>query len=162
MSAELRNPALAELGFLVGEWAMAISNASFLPDASEVVAGRMEVMPIEAEMLLAMRQFADSTRPPSASWVIGRDGSRPGYAVLYTDQRGVSRVYEMRVTEGTWTMWREDPEFSQRFEANISHDDHAIDGSWDKRLAAGPWEHDFDVTYSRKEEPSTRGTADVV
>jgi hypothetical protein len=146
----LINPALGDVSFLVGEWEMTISNASFLPDRAQVVSGHMEVTPIEAGMLLALRQASDSAGPPMASWVIGRDGSRPGYTVLYTDGRGVSRIYEMRLSEERWTIWRDDPEFSQRFEALISADHHFVDGRWEKRPAAGEWEHDFNVMYSRQ------------
>jgi hypothetical protein len=82
--------------------------------------------------------------------VIGRDASRGDYTVLYTDTRGVSRVYEMRLAGNTWTIWRHDPEFSQRFEATITADRNAIAGNWQKRARGDPWEHDFDLAYTRR------------
>jgi len=109
VTSELTNPALGDLGFLVGAWDMTLSGASFLADPLQSVTGRLEVTPIECGGLLAMRQLGDPASPPMASWVIGRDASRPGYSVLYTDGRGVSRVYEMSVTGDVWTIWRDDP-----------------------------------------------------
>jgi hypothetical protein len=150
MGGELTNPALSELGFLIGEWDMALSGASFLPDPEHVIHGRIEVRPIEAGTLLAMRQGVESSGPPAASWVMGRDDSQAGYTVLYTDGRGVSRVYEMSLSEGRWEIWRQTPEFSQRFEATVSVDHDEIAGSWEKCSSNGAWEHDFDVVYSRR------------
>jgi hypothetical protein len=150
MSAPLANPAMAALEFLVGEWDMTLSDASFLPDRNQTIAGRVVVEPIEAGGLLAMRQMADPTGPPMASWVIGRDGSQGGYVVLYSDDRGVSRVYQMTVADSTWRIWRDDPEFSQRFEATADDSRNVIVGRWERRSSSGPWEHDFKVTYARR------------
>jgi hypothetical protein len=149
MNPTLRNPALAELEFLLGDWDMTLSNASFLPGPDQTVAGRVEFQPLEDGNLLVMRQSGGPSTPPLASWVIGRDAAKPGYTVLYTDERGVSRAYEMSVVGNTWAIWRDDPDFSQRFEATISGDRNSIAGQWDKCPATGAWEHDFDVVYSR-------------
>jgi hypothetical protein len=150
LDAELDNPALADIAFLVGEWEMTISNASFLPDPDQSASGRLEVTPIESRWLLVMRQSSDSAGTPLATWVIGRDGAGPNYTVLYADGRGVSRVYEMDLVDARWRIWRDDPEFSQRFEASISVDTRSITGRWEKRIAGGAWEHDFEVSYSRR------------
>jgi len=147
---DLSNPALVDLAFLVGEWDVTLSNASFLPEPGQIATGRLLVEPVEDGMLLAMRQTGDPSGPPLASWVIGRDASRPDYRVLYTDNRSVSRVYDMRLTGDQWRIWRDDPEFSQRFEATISVDLHTINGRWHKREPGGKWEHDFDLTYARR------------
>jgi hypothetical protein len=146
----LSNPALEDLGFFVGEWSTTISNASFLEDRDEVVTGTLQAVPIEAGMLLALRQVGDPAGPPLASWVIGRDGPERDYTVLYTDGRGVSRVYLMSLSDDAWIIWRDDPEFAQRFEATISADRCSLDGSWQKRIGGGSWEHDFDIAYSRR------------
>jgi hypothetical protein len=146
----LVNPALADLDVLLGEWDMVISNASFLAAPDETVTGWAEVVPVETGNLVAMRQMVDPAGPPMASWVIGRDSARPGYVVLYTDSRGVSRIYEMTLEGDSWKLWRNDPDFSQRFEATVNGDRSSIAGRWEKCHAAAAWEHDFDVTYSRR------------
>ena len=93
---ELTNPSLAELGFLIGEWDMAISGASFLPDPDQVVHGRVEFSATEDGPVLVMRQGVEPSGPPAASWVIGRDDSKGQYTVLYADGRGVSRHTKWR------------------------------------------------------------------
>ena len=148
MVDEVTNPSLADLEFLLGEWDMALSGASFLPDPGAVVHGRVEIRAIEHGRLLAMRQIVEPSGPPAADWVIGRDESRAGYAVLYADGRGVSRVYDMALSGGRWRIWRNDPQFSQRFEATISADRASMVGEWEKRTT-DVWEHDFNVIYRR-------------
>jgi hypothetical protein len=149
MDGEIVNPLLADLGFLVGDWSMTISRASFLQSPDQVVTGSVEFRPIEAGMLLAMRQLSRPGEPPLASWVIGRDGSSADYRVLYTDERRVSRVYAMSFRDATLRIWRDDPDFSQRYSARVSDDRRSLEGRWEKRTSGGEWEHDFDILYSR-------------
>jgi hypothetical protein len=149
MGDELGNPALVELQFLVGEWEMTLSEASFLADPTQTVTGRVVVETTEAGTLLVMRHFPEPSGPPQASWVIGRDAPRPVYTVLYADDRVVSRVYEMTVKGDDWRIWRDDPEFSQRFEATIGPDRGSIAGRWERRPARSDWQHDFNIVYTR-------------
>ena len=138
------NPALAELHFLAGAWDMELSDASFLSDPDAKVPGSVAFEWIEQGAALLMR-IGDA-----ATWIIGRDDSGPYYHVLYADDRGVSRVYRMSVSDGTWRMWRDNPEFAQQFSAQISADQAEISGSWQKSIDGGTtWEHDFNVRYSR-------------
>ena len=82
-------------------------------------------------------------------WIIGRDDSSEIYSVLYHDERGVSRVYQMTLSENTWKIWRNDPEFSQRFEGRLSEDGNTITAHWEKSFDGLIWEHDFDLTYTK-------------
>jgi hypothetical protein len=50
----------------------------------------------------------------------------------------------------TWRLWRQTPEFSQRFEAVVRGDEMDITGRWEKSFDGGiTWEHDFNVRYGR-------------
>jgi hypothetical protein len=142
------NPALAELQFLAGDWDMELSGASFLPDPEAVVKGSVTFDWIEAGAALVMRMGE------AATWIIGRDDAEPEYRVLYADDRGVSRVYRMTLSDRSWQLWRDAPGFSQRFQAQLSTDPPAIEGHWEKSLDDGAsWEHDFNVRYSRPASP---------
>lgn len=55
----------------------------------------------------------------------------------------------MGFASDTLTMWRDDPEFCQRFEARISADRRSLHGRWEKRTPGSEWEHDFDITDTR-------------
>jgi hypothetical protein len=48
-----------------------------------------------------------------------------------------------------WEIWRDNEAFSQRFTSIVSPDQQVISGHWQKRGAAGDWEHDFAVAYRR-------------
>jgi hypothetical protein len=91
-----------------------------------------------------MRQNGDA-----ATWTIGRDDASRAYTAFYSDARGVSRIYEMTLADGVWRIWRDNRDFSQRFEATVSGDGDTISGHWEKRSTGADWEHDFDLTYRR-------------
>jgi hypothetical protein len=46
--------------------------------------------------------------------IIGCDAANGTYFQLYSDERGVCRVYEMSIGKGEWKLWREGEPFSQR------------------------------------------------
>jgi hypothetical protein len=81
--------------------------------------------------------------------LIGRDQDEENYTVLYSDARGVSRVYRMSFTPGRWRLWRDNPSFAQRFEVSISDDGARMTGQWERASDGGEWEHDFNLEYVR-------------
>jgi hypothetical protein len=147
------NPALAKLQFLAGAWDMELSDASFLPDPNARVGGLVTFEWIEHGAALVMRMGNAAT--PAATWIIGWDDAELDYYhVLYSDDRRVFRVYRMSLRDGTWRMWRDTPEFSQRFDAQVSANQAEITGSWQKSVDDGTtWEHDFKIRYSRPGTP---------
>jgi hypothetical protein len=137
------NPALRQLEVLVGDWEMELSNAAFLPGPSDTVKGRISFEWLENGAFLSMRMGDD------ALWLISRDDSSPDYKMFYYDARSVSRVYEMSFSENVWKMWRESPNFSQRYEGKISQDGNSITATWEKSNDGINWQHDFNITYTR-------------
>lgn len=123
---------------------MELSNAAFLPDPTQKVHGDVAFDVIEDGALLVMRQAG------AAIWVFGRDESQEEYEVLYFDDRNVSRVYKMTFEGSTWKMWRESPEFYQRFEGTVSDDKKSIKAHWEKSSDGESWEHDFDMLYTKR------------
>ncbi len=141
---KLINPALNELEFLEGDWDMELSNAAFLPDPTQKVNGDVSFDAIEDGALLVMRQAG------AAIWVIGRDEDQSEYKVLYFDDRKVSRVYNMSFDGKTWKMWRDAPNFSQRFEGTVSDDRKTIHAYWEKSTDGKSWERDFDMLFTKR------------
>ena len=138
------NPALQRLQPLAGEWDMELFNASFLPDPDTRARGKATFAWIEQGAALVMRQGERAT------WIIGRDDAEDDFHVLYSDSRGVSRVYHMSFDASRWTLRRNTAEFSQRFEATIGSNGTAIDGRWEKSFDNGKtWEHDFNLNYTK-------------
>ena len=150
MSSHQHNPALKHLEVVVGDWEMELSNASFLHSPSDTAKGPVSFEWLQNGAFLVMRMGDKSPGPPDAMWLISRDESTPDYTVLYYDDRGVSRVYEMSFADGEWKIWREAPGFSQRFDGRFSDDGNTVIASWEKSLDGTKWEHDFNVTYTRR------------
>ena len=71
--------------------------------------------------------------------------------MLYFDERGVSRKYEMSLLGNVWKWWREAPGFSQRFTGTITDDGYTIIGEGEMSKDDKPWEKDLSLTYTRVE-----------
>lgn len=139
------NPALRPLELLVGDWEMELFNAEFLPDPDTTVRGSATFAWVEQGAALVMRQGENAT------WIIGRDDSADDFHVLYSDNRGVSRVYRMTFDGHRWTLQRNTTEFSQRFEATVTTDQTTIEGPWEKSFDSGKnWKHDFNINYTKR------------
>jgi hypothetical protein len=108
-----------------------------------------------------LRQSADDEPSPDspADWVahspmplralIGWDDTLDEFTMLYADARGVFRNYHMRLTDNTWTVWRDAPGFFQRFVASFA-DDATIEGRWESSVDGTAWEPDFDMVYRKQ------------
>lgn len=157
-----QNPALKPLEGWIGEWEMELSHASFLPDPSDTVKGLISFEWVQAGAFLLMRMGDKPPGSPAAMWLIGRDEATPNYTVLYCDDRGVSRVYEMSFTDRVWKMWREAPGFSQRFKGKFSDDGNTVTASWEKSFDGTKWEHDFNVTYTKRRKHMEKNRTSII
>ena len=148
MNRSIANPALKSLDLLIGEWETELSNASFLPNVSDTLKGKASFDSLENNGFLVLRQGGHPL--PWARWLIGRDESDENYSMLYFDNRGVSRKYEMSFEGGIWKIWRHATGFWQRFKGKISKDGKTIIGHWERSMDEGKnWDHDFDLNYFR-------------
>ena len=138
------NPALRTLEVFVGEWETQATLAG-----QPTARGRAVFEWLEGGAFLAQRADAEQATFPTTTMIIGRDHSSETYCLLYFDSRGVSRIYQMSLNAGVWKLWREAPEFSQRFTGTFSDDGTAIGGRWERSSDGTHWEHDFDLTYTR-------------
>ncbi len=77
--------------------------------------GHLRVAPSGAHLL--QRGTAELPQAPDNVSIIGCDAANGTYIQLYSDERGVCRIYEMSIDNGEWKLWREGEPFSQRFTA---------------------------------------------
>ncbi|HEX9990597.1 MAG TPA: hypothetical protein VGE45_19230 [Chloroflexia bacterium] len=140
------NPSIERLAALVGEWRTDIN----MPlDPPIVTRGRTIFEWSEGGSFLIVRGSVEHPAFPSSTAILGGDGETERYSMLYFDSRGISRLYEMSLTNETWKLWREAPGFSQRFTGKFSEDGDTIAGSWERSSDGANWEHDFDLTYTK-------------
>ena len=99
---------------------------------------------------LIQRSTVDRPEFPNAVCIIGATGRDGGLQQHYFDSRGVARVYEMTLDDGTWTISREGPDWPQRYVGRISDDGSTITGRWERGEALGaPLELDFEMNFAR-------------
>ena len=141
----MRNDALAKLDGLVGEWRLTMTDAWFLESPEVKVEGSAKIEWLGDAFLVLTSVFDGE---PDWEWVIGRSDSEDRFVVLYHDNRGVCRVFDMTFGGGEWRMERADPDFHQRFIATVEPDRilSRFEASEDEGRT---WRKDFDMIFER-------------
>ena len=143
--------ALRRLDPLVGEWDMAMT----WPDGTPWPGGgRTTFAWHPAGAHLVQVASADLPEAPTATSFIGCDGANGTYTQLYSDDRGVSRIYEMSIGDGVWRLWRHGEPFSQRFTGTFGDDGTTIIARWEAAEDHATFVTDFDIVYRKIERPA--------
>jgi hypothetical protein len=154
------DPTLKPLDRLVGTW---MTEATHPAMPGVVVHGTVVAEWLEGERFLIHRARSDHPDFPDSISIIGHMeqdradtgrstapvASEPQLKMFYFDSRGVSRIYDVGVDDSSWRIWREAPEFSQRFVGMWSDANDAIDGRWQLRRDDVHWADDLAITYRR-------------
>jgi hypothetical protein len=90
--------------------------------------------------------------PVSTRSVLGWDDSTDEIVQLYSDSRGVFRIYRGTLTDEAWTLGRAAPDFHQRFVGDIQDEGRTIEGRWESSPDGAAWELDFPITYRKLED----------
>jgi hypothetical protein len=98
---------------------------------------------------LIERSMVEMPEAPNAISVIGCDAANGTYFQLYSDDRGVCRVYEMSIDASEWRLWRDGAPFSQRFSGRFEDDGKKIVGRWELAEDGESFETDFDLIFRR-------------
>jgi hypothetical protein len=148
-------PALKHLEALVGEWTTEIVHPTVRPNP---IRGRRRFERLTKSNNGSggfLVQYDEVEHPdfPDSVTLIGVDADAPAdlFTYHYFDTRGVERIYQMSLSNGIWKLWREAPDFRQRFTGTFSADGRSISGHWEKSTDSVHWEHDFDLTYTKEE-----------
>lgn len=132
---------------LIGEWTMVGTHPGF----PSPVHGHSSFEWLKQGLLLVWHFDWERSGPPSALSVIGHDDvdSVDTCSMLYADERGVARIYQMHLDGGVWKTWRDSPGFSQRTTGTFSADGNTIVVHGELSRDGTQWEQDLDVTYTR-------------
>src|SRR5919201_3856933 len=131
------NPALQPLSILVGVW-NTVGTHPMVP--GKTFHGRTSFAWIEGGSYLIMHSQIDEPEIPSAIAVFGSDDATGECSMLYFDERGVSRRYQVSIADNVWKWYRNAPGFSQRFIGKISPDGRTIDGHGELSRDGTNWE----------------------
>lgn len=140
MTDNPRDPEVQALDALVGDWALGDPSAPL---------GRTSFSWLEGGHFLVQRWTVDIPEAPDGIAILGQDEASGGLVQHYYDSRGIARVYRMRLEGGTWELWRDGPDFWQRFTGRFSEDGGTITGAWEISPDGSSWQHDFDLVYTR-------------
>lgn len=92
--------------------------------------------------------------PMPVTAIIGWDDTTGELVMLYSDARGVFRIYRMSVTDEAWTVWRHAPGFNQRFIGKFGDEGTTIHGRWETSPDGSEWTPDFDMVYRKRADES--------
>ena len=145
--ASIPNPALEPLTPLVGEW-KTVGTHPMVP--GKTFHGQTSFAWIEGGAFLVMRSQIEEPEIPSGISVFGSDDDSDTFFMIYFDERGVSRKYDVTLRDGTWKWWRNTAHFSQRFTGRIVDNGRTILGGGELSRDGGhTWEGDLQLTYTR-------------
>ena len=144
--ALIPNPALRPFAGLVGEWQTSGTHP-LMPDT--VFHGRTSFGWHEGGAFLIMHSEIDEPGIPSAVAVIGASDAAEGFFMLYFDERGVSRKYDVTVLDNVITWHRDDPGFAQRATLTIEADGLRITSRGAMARDGADWEDDLSLTFVR-------------
>ena len=139
------NPALGPLGFLVGEWRTAGTHP-MVP--GETLTGRTVFSWHEGGAFLIMRSQVDRPEFPDGVAIIGSDGGSGRFAMIYFDERTVSRILDVTVGDRSVTWRHDDPEFAQSLTIAAEGDGLVSIGRMSKK--GGEWEDDLSQVFTRE------------
>ena len=154
----MSDQALERLEAFIGSWDI---HAHFPPDhpATDLrdfkMGGRAVFEWILDGKFLVERSEVEHADAPN-SYVIIAPNHNGTYTQHYFDSRGVVRTYEMTFDGTLWTLTRDKPdfsplEFSQRWTASVEDGGKTIRGRWEICHDGTTWEHDFEMTYSKRD-----------
>ena len=117
--------ALRELELLGGRWQLGAIGPDGEPWPGEASA---TFDWHESRAHLVHRQSVNLPGAPDSVSITVCDAANGTYFQLYSDDRGVCRIYQMSIGDGEWKLWREGDPFPQRFTATISEEGDTISG----------------------------------
>ena len=95
------------------------------------------------------RAHIELPEAPDSVCILGCDAANGAYYQLYSDERGVCRVYEMSIDASEWKLWRTGDPFPQRFTATFEDGGDTIRGRWELAEDQENYVTDFDLIFRR-------------
>jgi hypothetical protein len=143
--ASIPNPALTVFTPFIGTW----TTEGRHPMLEMTLHGRTTFEWCEGGAFLCIRSEIDEPGVPSGISYIGSDDQEGTYMMLYFDERGVSRHYEVSMDAGIMHWWRDAPGFRQRYSVTMSADGDTMHGRGELARDEDAWGPDLELTYTR-------------
>ncbi|MCA0458369.1 MAG: DUF1579 domain-containing protein [Chloroflexi bacterium] len=144
--AEIPNPKLQPFSKLIGEWTT-VATHRLMPNVT--LHGRTTFSWLQGGAFVNMQSEVDEEGVPSATAIFGSDNDTEAFFMLYFDERGVSRKFDVTMQGNVLAYERLVPDFSQRFTSTISDDGNTIKVLVELREDGVNWKNDLEATYTR-------------
>jgi hypothetical protein len=140
-----KNPALKKLAILIGDWEIT-GKHRLIPNT---ITGKVKFSWFNGKSFLVMSSDFNQSGPPNSTAIIGSDDKTEKLSMLYFDERGVSRIYELEFNNSVLKIQRNFPGFSQRFKGTVKDNGNKIEGIWELCEDDINWKKDLEITYSK-------------
>jgi hypothetical protein len=142
----IHNTALKPFNILVGEWDT-VGTHPLMPGIT--LHGHTTFEWIEGGAFLIMYSSIEEEGVPSGVAIFGSDDATKECYMLYFDERGVSRKYEVTLQGNIWKFWRNAPGFSQRLTGTFADDSQTLVTVGELSRDDSTWKPDLELTYTR-------------
>ena len=143
------NPALAPLDRALGIWTVTGSHPYL---QGRTLRGRVTFERIEGGAFVRMHSKLEDREIPEGVAIFGTDGAGDACTLLYFDERGVARRYEVVLRADGFSWSRDDPKFAQRFQVTLASDGNTMEGEGTMKKEGSDWEPDLRLSYVRATE----------
>jgi hypothetical protein len=140
------NPALAKLERALGTWTVTGSHP-YLP--GRTLRGHVTFERIEGGAFVRMHSKMDDPEFPEGVAIFGTDGDEDTCTMLYFDERGVARRYDVAFHADGFTWSRDSSKFAQRFRVTIADDGRTMESEGTMKKEGQTWEPDLRLSYVR-------------
>ena len=124
---------------LLGTWNVTMQHVA-MPEA---VPGRHVYQRVLQDAFVMLQASFDHPDVPDATALLSEA------ALHYFDVRGVTRVFDLEITDEGWTMIRRDSDFWQRSSATFRGPDEMQGSGQNSDDCGATWQHDFLMSYAR-------------
>ncbi len=140
------NTALSHLDRAIGAWTVTGSHP-YLP--GRALPGRVTFERIEQGAFIRMHSKMDDLEFPEGVALFGTDGDDGTCTMLYFDERGVARRYDVVFHDDGFSWSRNAPKLAQTFRVTIAPDGRTMNGEGRMKKEGAEWEADLSLSYVR-------------
>lgn len=140
------NAALSVFEFLIGEWRTTGTHPLI---RGKALRGRTSFAWAEGGAFLIMHSEIDEPEIPSGVALIGSDDGADSYLMIYFDERGVSRHYQVTINDEEMIWQRDDAKLAQRMTFTQEEGGSKLICKGRMSRDGADWEDDLQLTYER-------------
>lgn len=144
--AHIPNPALEPLRFLIGDWRTTGTHPA-LP--GQTLNGRTSFSWHEGGAFLLMRSEVEDPQFPDGLAIIGSSDAANRYSMIYFDERGTSRIFEVSAGDQKISWRRDDPDFSQSLTIAVGRDPDTLISKGRMSKPGETWADDLSQEFHR-------------